>query len=74
MCQIWATIHSKTKSLRTLNDALRPEAASADGSDRVTEAVFFVGLGEVTAAAEGAGGKGKVMQAFAIGQVIGIKP
>jgi hypothetical protein len=53
---------------------LSPKAASTDGSNGISKAIFFVRLGEVTAAAKGAGSKGKVMQAFTICDIFGLKP
>lgn len=61
-------------ALRALDDALRPQAATADGGNIVAEAVFLVGFGEVTAAAEGAGSEDKIVQAFAVGEIFGGQP
>lgn len=57
-----------------MNNALRPQTSAADGGDVIAEAIFHVGFREVASSAESAWGEAEVVKAFAICQVIGIKP
>jgi hypothetical protein len=60
--------------LRALDNSLRPEAPAANREMGIPKAIFFIRFRKVTAAAESAGRKDKVMQTFAVGNIFGVCP
>jgi hypothetical protein len=52
----WIIAEAAQSALRTLNNALGPEAAAASG-EGITETVLLIGFREITAAAKRAGRK-----------------